>query len=48
MLRCPQTASCAALAAGAAFLISALVGSFWFELALGLIGCGLGILLRRP
>ena len=46
MLRCPQTASYVAIAAGAAFLISALVGSFWFELALGLILCGVGILLR--
>jgi hypothetical protein len=36
------------IAAGAAFLLSALIGSFWVSFAIGAILLGVGFFLRRP
>ncbi len=47
MFRCQTGTAAALLAAGAAFLISLLIGSVYLTLILGLGLIGLGVLLLR-
>ena len=36
------------MAAGGAFLLAALIGSFWVSFCLGVLLLGLGLLFKRP
>ena len=36
------------IAAGGAFLVSALIGSFWVSFSLGIFLLGVGLFFRRP
>ena len=48
MFSCNRLACCAMLASGAAFLLSALVDSFWFSFLLGAALLTAAVLFRRP